>query len=344
MKSKKFVLFLLVAVLVVSLCGCRAAPEGTEPNAGSSPSVSEADPEPTPTPEPAPDPRTTPEYHFTGAVQERGVLTISMSSNSKLTYIIPDDPEKYGELAGTRDGYIPEMCRRIAEELGVKVEFVECKTLEAQLQAVVDGEVDLAANNFMINEERLAVYEMTDDFNVTEIEGDEVFLSTNPQPWLPPETEENASETEEEVPAEPEPREMIQSEEELAHARIAVLKGSVQVLNTARQYPEAELHQLADNDEILQALVDGQVDAAVFTTYDRAFADKIVEAILDGTVAQCEYEIVPSDSQGSGLILMKGNEELCQSINEIISELMESGWLVECFYKEEAEAVERGII
>ena len=85
-------------------------------------------------------------------------------------------------------------CRRIAEELGVEVEFVEYATLEAQLQAVTDGDVDLAADNFTITEERLALYEMTDDFNVREIEGDEVFLSTNPQPWLPP-----AEETEEDV-------------------------------------------------------------------------------------------------------------------------------------------------
>ena len=36
-----------------------------------------------------------------------------------------------------------EVCRRIAEELGVEVEFVEYATLEAQLQAVTDGDVDL---------------------------------------------------------------------------------------------------------------------------------------------------------------------------------------------------------
>lgn len=90
-------------------------------------------------------------------------------------YVIPDDPEKYGELVGTRAGNVPEVCRRIAEELGVEVEFVEYATLEAQLQAVADGDVDLAADNFTITEERLALYEMTDDFNVREIEGDEVF-------------------------------------------------------------------------------------------------------------------------------------------------------------------------
>ena len=42
--------------------------------------------------------------------------------------------------------------------------------------------------------------------------------------------------------------------------------------------------------------------------------------------------------------LMKENEKLCQSINEMIAELKESGWLLECFDTEEAKAVERGIV
>lgn len=346
---KKFILLMLAMALIVSLCGCTVSQEGTDPSSEPSSSVSVAEPEPTstPTPEPTPtqDPKTTPEYHSTMAVQERGVLTIGVSGSSKNNYIIPDDPEKYGELAGTRGGDVPEMCRRIAEELGIEAEFVEYDTLEAQLQAVTDGEVDLAADNFVITEERLAIYEMTDNFSVVKAKGDEVFLSTNPQPWLPPEEETEAdpgSNSGEEEPVEPEPREMIQSEEELAHARIAVLKGSVQVMNTAKQYPEAELYEFASNDEILKALIEGQVDAGVFTAFDKAFADQIVQAILDEKVAQCGYEVA-ADSNNRGLILMKDNEELCQSLNEIIADLIESGWMLENYETEEAKAAERGI-
>lgn len=337
-------------LLCFTACGNKADSNETDTSqngaVGSSEGIQSSESELEPKPEPEPDPKTTPEYHFTKAVQERGVLTVGVSGNSKTCYIIPDDPEKYGDLAGTRAGNVPEICRRIAEELGVEVEFVEYATLEAQMQAVADGEVDLAADNFMITEERLALYEMTDDFSVTEIEGDKVFLSTNPQPWLPPETEteENSSETEDEVPPEPEPREMIQSEEELAHARIAVVKDSVQATNTAKQYPEAELHLLPDNKSILEALVAGEVDAGVFSMINRAFADEIVEEMVDGNVAQSGYKVVTPDSRGYGLVLMKENEKLCQSINEMIAELKESGWLLECFDTEEAKAVERGIV
>ena len=344
--SKKVTAIVLALSILFCFTACGNKADSNESDTSQNGAVASSEGIPSGEPEPEPDPKTMPEYHFTEAVQERGVLTVGVSGNSKTCYFIPDDPEKYGELVGTRAGNVPEVCRRIAEELGVEVEFVEYATLEAQLQAVADGDVDLAADNFTITEERLALYEMTDDFNVREIEGDEVFLSTNPQPWLPleEETEESSPETEDEAPVEPEPREMIQSEEELAHARIATVKGSVQAANIAKLYPEAELHLLPDNQSILEALAAGEVDAGVFSMIDRAFADEIVEEIVDGNVAQCGYEVATPDFRGYGLVLMKGNEKLRQSINDIIADLKESGWLLECYNTEEAKAAERGII
>lgn len=288
--------------------------------------------------EPAADPKTTPEYHFTDKVQERGILAAGGTANSAVDYVIPDDPEKYGELAGTRDGYVPELCRKIAEELGVELEYTEYKTVDELLNAVTEGDIDIAAGAFVITEERLDLYEMTDRFDVVDEPGSAVYLSTNPQPWQREEGKQEGS------TAEPEPREMIQSEEELANARIAVVKGTAQAENTAIQYPDAEIHRFATNDEVLNALAAGQVDACVFTSFDDKFSEQIVQAIIDGTVAQCDYEVTDPDYLGYGMIFMKGNEKLCKSVNEIISGLMESGWLLECYKSEEIEAVERGIL
>ena len=136
---------------------------------------------------------------------------------------------------------------------------------------------------------------------------------------------------------------MIRSEEELAHARIAVLRGAVQETNAGKQYPEAEIHPLADNQEILDALIAGEVDAGVFTTFNKMFTELIVEAILDGTVAQSDYYLVPQDTQGIGFIIMQGNEDLCQTINGILSRMRESGWMEDCYYTEMAKAADRGI-
>ena len=262
-----------------------------------------------------------PAYHSTEAIKERGVLTVSVCTNGRHNYIIPDDVKKYGDLAGARDGSVPTLCREIARALGVELELVEYATVAEQLQAAASGEVDLAADNFLINKERLALYEMTDSFDVITTSGDKVYLSTKPASGN-----------------------RVRSEADLTRARIAVVKGSVQATKTAAQYPQAELVELADNQAVLDALVKGEADAGVFTTLTTAFAKKINQAIARGTVAQCGYMIHLPDYRGFGLILMKGNRNLCQFINTMLYDRIESGWMLECFKAEDREAVERGII
>lgn len=264
---------------------------------------------------------TSPEYHSVSAIQERGVLCAGACASNKLTYMIPDDPEEYGDLAGTRDGYVPEITRKIAESLDVEIEFVEYESIDELLSALSNGDVDVAVANFEITEERLEKYEMTENFDVANESASDVYLS-----------------------ADPESGNKIKRESDLTDAHIGVVKGSVQAEATATQYPEADLEEFATNEEALQALAEGEVDAAVFYSFDRKFADKIVDEIVDGTVEQCDYKIADPDYLGQGFILMKGNEDLCQYINGQISELWGSGWLVECYETEEKEAKERGII
>ena len=268
----------------------------------------------------APADKSDPAYHSVEAIKERGVLTVSVSGDSTLNYLIPDNPKKYGDLAGTRDGTVPELCREIARALGVELKFVEYKTMAEQLQAAASGEVDLAVDNFLINKERLALYEMTDSFDVITTSGDKVYLSTKPASGN-----------------------RVRSEADLTRARIAVVKATAQATNTAIQYPQAELLELADNQAVLDALVKGEADAGVFTAIVQAFAEKISQAIARGTVAQSSYMIHLPDYRGFGLILMKGNRNLCQFINTMLYDRIESGWMLECFKAEDREAVERGI-
>ena len=269
----------------------------------------------------APTDKSDPAYHSTEAIKERGVLTVSVCTNGRHNYIIPDDVKKYGDLAGTRDGTVPELCREIARALGVELEFVEYATVAEQLQAAASGEVDLAADNFTINEERLALYEMTDNFDVIGAVGDDVFLSTKPASGN-----------------------RVRSEADLARARSAVIKATAQATNTAIQYPQAELVEVADNQAVLDALVKGEADAGVFTMLTVAEHEKVNQAIARGTVVQSTYEVKDQAYRGFGLILMKGNRNLCQFINAMLYNLIESGWMQECFKTEEQEALERGIV
>ena len=229
--------------------------------------------------------------HSVAAIQQRGTLRVALQSeNSKMSYRVPEGIKAYADRAGEPSGYVPFLCQQLAEDLGVMLEFVFYDVTEQQIVAAENNEVDISANVWSITEERLERFTMTDNILVTGIEGDEVFLRADPQ-----------------RPGSP----LIDSEEALAEARIAAVKSTVQVDNTQLQYPEADVIAYADNDAALDALLSGEVDAAVFTTFDKAFADILVQAIIDRQICQCDYEIINPEIKGVGFILMKGNDDLC---------------------------------
>ena len=194
---------------------------------------------------------------------------------------------------------------------------------EQQIEAAEKGEADISANVWSITEDRLERYTMTENILVTGIEGDEVFLRADP-----------------ERPGSP----LIDSEEALGLARIGAVKATVQVDNTRLQYPEAEVVAYADNDAVLEALLEGEVDAGVFTTFDKTFADILVQAIVDQQICQCDYEIANPEIKGVGFILMKGNDELCDFINDQLTLYRNNGFLQELNDLSESEARAMGII
>lgn len=326
MKFRKLILRMIGLAIVVSLCGCGVSQEGTEADSTPSPSPSPF-PSPSPSatePEPTQDPKTTLAYHSLEEIQARGTLFVALQSeNSKMSYWVPEDIPEYADRAGQPSGYVPFLCQQLAEDLGVKLEFVLYDVAEEQLLSAEAGDVDFSANVWSITDDRLERFTMTDNILVTDIEGDEVFLLADP-----------------EQPTHP----LIDSEAALSVARIAAVKGTVQVDNIHIQYPEAKVLTCADNAAVLEALLAGEADAAVFTTYDKAFADILVEAILDSRICQCEYEIVNPEIQGVGFVLMKGNTELCDYINERLAQYRSSGLLQELNDLSETEAKAMGII
>ena len=262
--------------------------------------------------------------HSVEAIQQRGTLRVALQSeNSKMSYIVPEGIQEYSDRAGQPSGYVPFICQQLAEDLGVTLEFVLYDTPEQQIVSAENDEVDFSANVWSITDERLERFTMTNNILVTDIEGDEVFLRADPQ-----------------NPASP----LIGSEEELAVARIAAVNATVQASNTHIQYPEAEVITYADNEAVLDALISGEVDAAVFTTFDKAFADTLVEAILDQYICQCDYDIVNPEIKGVGFILMKGNTDLCDYINERLAMYRSNGLLQKLNDLSESEAKAMGII
>lgn len=262
--------------------------------------------------------------HSVEAIQQRGTLLVALQSgNSKMSYRVPEGIQEYADRAGQPSGYVPFICQQLAQDLGVTLEFVFYDATEQQIQAAENDEADISANVWSITEDRLERFTMTDNILVTGIEGDEVFLRADPQ-----------------RPGSP----LIESEDALAVARIAAVTATVQVDNARIQYPEAEVITYADNDAVLDALLSGKVDAAVFTTFDKAFADILVEAISNQLICQCAYEIVNPEIKGVGFILMKGNADLCDYINERLTEYRSSGLLQQLNDLNESEAKAMGII
>ncbi|HIU18784.1 MAG TPA: transporter substrate-binding domain-containing protein [Candidatus Limiplasma stercoravium] len=262
--------------------------------------------------------------HSIEAIQQRGTLLVAIQTdNSKMSYWVPEGIEEFADRAGEPSGYVPLLCQQLAEDMGVTLEFVPYDLTEQQIEAAEKGEADISANVWSITEDRLERYTMTENILVTGIEGDEVFLRADP-----------------ERPGSP----LIDSEEALGLARIGAVKATVQVDNTRLQYPEAEVVAYADNDAVLEALLEGEVDAAVFTTFDKTFADILVQAIVDQQICQCDYEIANPEIKGVGFILMKGNDELCDFINDQLTLYRNNGFLQELNDLSESEARAMGII
>lgn len=262
--------------------------------------------------------------HSIEAIQQRGTLLVAIQTdNSKMSYWVPEGIEEFADRAGEPSGYVPLLCQQLAEDMGVTLEFVPYDLTEQQIEAAEKGEADISANVWSITEDRLERYTMTENILVTGIEGDEVFLRADP-----------------ERPGSP----LIDSEEALSLARIGAVKATVQVDNTRLQYPEAEVVAYADNDAVLEALLEGEVDAAVFTTFDKTFANILVQAIVDQQICQCDYEIANPEIKGVGFILMKGNDELCDFINDQLTLYRNNGFLQELNDLSESEARAMGII
>ena len=104
--SKKIMALVLTLSMLLCFTACGSETDSVE--TATSQSNSNETSEIVPASEPEPDPKTTPEYHFTEAVQERGVLTVGVSGNSKTCY------RRNTEIWRAP---VPETCRRYAAEL-----------------------------------------------------------------------------------------------------------------------------------------------------------------------------------------------------------------------------------
>ncbi len=112
----------------------------------------------------------------------------------------------------------------------------------------------------------------------------------------------------------------IEERDELySHARLGAISGSITELELAKQYPDADLELFASESDVLAALVGNKIDYAFVTEF---FANRYME-----TAKGYEYITPVFISFDDCFGIAKGNDELREKIDAVLSRMREDGTL-----------------
>lgn len=187
-------------------------------------------------------------------------------------------------------GFDVTLAKFIAENLRLQLVLVPM-SFEACQKAVADGTVDMSISGFSWSEEREQEYNLSDYYYATINEDAQVLitLASNGDKYA--------------------------SAENLAGARIGVQNASLQKDLTEEQLPDSELIQFENLDDAVAQLLSGELDCL-------AVADGNADAIIAAhpEIAKSGFQFVVTEKQTGNLILMqKGNDELTELVNNILS-------------------------
>ncbi|KYG57832.1 amino acid ABC transporter substrate-binding protein [Planococcus maritimus] len=221
-------------------------------------------------------------------IQEQGTLTVATSGTLY--------PTSYRE-EGTDEltGFEVEVVREMAERLELEVEFSEMG-FDEMMTSVQTGQVDIAANDIEINEDRKEKFVFSTPFKYsygTAIvrEGD---LSG------------------------------IETLEDLEGKKAAGASTSV-YMETARSYGAEEVtYDNATNETYLRDVAIGRTDVILNDYYLQTLAIEAfpeLEIVIHPTI---KYR--PSEG---GMVMNKGNDELVENVNNAIDEMLEDGTIAE---------------
>ncbi len=187
-------------------------------------------------------------------------------------------------------GFDVTLAKFIAENLRLQLVLVPM-SFEACQKAVADGTVDMSISGFSWSEEREQEYNLSDYYYATVNEDAQVLitLASNGDKYA--------------------------SAENLAGARIGVQNASLQKDLTEEQLPDSELIQFENLDDAVAQLLSGELDCL-------AVADGNADAIIAAhpEIIKSGFQFVVTEKQTGNLILMqKGNDELTELVNNILS-------------------------
>lgn len=237
---------------------------------------------------------TSTKYHSVDEIKKRNELVVSVINDEKwITYTNEED-----NLAG----FTIEFMNEIAKDMDVSVKYVEHKTAKEALLAVEKGDVDIAASNYYITDERLQKYFMSDDYSVWESLGNEIIVIED------------------------------LSEEAFKTAKIAVVEKTYQAEITKKYFSNADIILCKDNKEVLEKLISKDVDASVFSSYNDEFYQQLLDLYKKDEI-NISKTVIPDSMAGVGLVIMLDNDSLLEELNKKIEKYKSEG-LLEDWYKE----------
>lgn len=111
---------------------------------------------------------------------------------------------------------------------------------------------------------------------------------------------------------------------DLAGKTVGVLKGSVQSQTFPNYYPDAEMKELGKISDMIMSVKTKKVDAILL---DQVPAKLTVDANEDLSLCGVQYSLPTEEDPGSSILVRKGNDDLIEELNQILSKVMEDGTL-----------------
>ncbi|ANU09137.1 family 3 extracellular solute-binding protein [Planococcus antarcticus DSM 14505] len=221
-------------------------------------------------------------------IQEEGSLTVATSGT-----LFPTSYREEGSDELT--GFEVEVVRAIGERLELDIEFTELG-FDEMLTSVQTGQVDLAANDIEITEDR-----------------EENFIFSTPFKY----SYGTAIVRSEDLSG-------IETLEDLEGKKAAGASTSV-YMETAREYGAEEVvYDNATNETYLRDVAIGRTDVILNDYYLQTLAIAAFPE-LDITIHP-DLKYSPSEV---GVVMNKDNEELAENVNRVIEEMLEDGTIAE---------------
>jgi polar amino acid transport system substrate-binding protein len=204
----------------------------------------------------------TPTKSVLAQVIERGTLRVAV--------IVPNPTFAEPDASGNLIGYEADIANLLGQSLGVKVEFIQTDA-PGRVTLVQTGKADVAIATFTRNLERMKVINFTDPLFLESV----VLITT------PDKTDLNKI-----------------SDFNKAGLKIAILTGGTQVEAVKSLLPNAEGVAFPGLDDLVQALLSGQVDAA---TTGNVGVGPLMKA-HPGQLKPVEGNLSPPQDDGIGVV------------------------------------------